>query len=312
MAMHFKDKIVSVLPGPLHAFGIEVLQLNLGYKCNMACKHCHVQAGPDRKEMMDDPTIAEVLRVLEESGIKTLDITGGAPEMHPGFVSLVEQAKQLGCHVIARSNLTIFFEQGREDLFEFYNSNHVEIIASLPYHNQAGVDRIRGAGAFQKSIAALQKLNSLGYGATQTKKLNLVYNPGGAFLPSSQGALEEEYRKALKRDFDISFHSLYTFANMPIGRFREFLIRSGNFDAYMKKLHDAFNPETLSGIMCRRIVSVGWDGGLYDCDFNQMIGLRVLDGYPRTLRDFDPHLLANRQIAVDDHCYGCTAGQGST
>ena len=309
--MNFRDRILTVNSGPLYAGGIEILQVNLGYACNMSCKHCHVSAGPAREEMMDLQTIEKVLKALDESGIKLLDITGGAPELNPGFRYLVEQSKHIGCHVIARSNLTIFLEKGMEDLFDFYSLNNVEIIASLPYYNEAGVDKVRGSGAFLKSISALQRLNSLGYGM-DTKRLDLVYNPQGAFLPPSQSALEDEYRKELKRKYDISFHSLYTFANMPIGRFREFLIRSGNFDKYMEELSSAFNPETLSGIMCRRLINVGWDGSLYDCDFNQLIGLRVLDAYPRTLRDFDYRLLSGRQLAVDDHCYGCTAGQGST
>jgi len=311
--MHFKEKLLTVHSEQFHAIGIDILQVNLGYKCNMACKHCHVQAGPNREEMMDRQNIEEVLRVLEESRIKILDITGGAPELNPGLGYLVEQAKQLGCHVIARSNLTIFFENGMDDFFDFYSRNNVEIIASLPYYSEAAVDKIRGHSAFRKSIKALQKLNSLGYGHdTQGKILNLIYNPGGAFLPAAQPALEDEYREELKRKFDISFNCLYTFANMPLGRFREFLMQSNNFDKYMKKLTEAFNPETLSGVMCRHMINVGWDGRLYDCDFNQMIGLRVLDGYPRTIRDFDYHRLFKRQIAVDDHCYGCTAGMGST
>jgi len=311
--MNFKEKILTVRSEPLHASAIDILQVNLGYQCNMACKHCHVQAGPARKEMMDREKIDDVLRVLSENSARVLDITGGAPELNPEFRYLVEQARHIGCHVIARSNLTIFFASGMEDLFDFYSQNNIEIIASLPYHSEAEVDKVRGNGTFRMSISALQKLNSLGYGMdTPGKKLNLVYNPQGAFLPPSQVTLEDEYRRELKRRFDISFHSLYTFANMPIGRFREFLIRSGNFEKYIKKLIDAFNPETLSGIMCRHLVNVGWDGTLYDCDFNQMIGIRVLDGYPHTIRDFDHRLLAERQIAVDDHCYGCTAGQGST
>ena len=311
--MNFKEKILTVRSGPLHASGIDILQVNLGYQCNMTCKHCHVQAGPARKEMMDREKIEDVLRVLSENSIRVLDITGGAPELNSEFRYLIEQARHIGCHVIARSNLTIFYVTGMEDLFDFYSENNVEIIASLPYYSEAEVNKVRGNGTFRMSISALQKLNSLGYGMnTSGKKLNLVYNPQGAFLPPSQATLEDEYRRELKRRFDISFHSLYTFANMPIGRFREFLLRSGNFDKYINKLRDAFNPETLSGIMCRHLVNVGWDGTLYDCDFNQMIGLRLLDGSPGTIRDFDHRLLAERQIAVDDHCYGCTAGQGST
>jgi radical SAM/Cys-rich protein len=309
--MNFRDKIQTVQSGPLYSGGIDILQVNLGYACNMSCKHCHVSAAPDRKEMMRRQTIEEVLKVLAENSIKLLDITGGAPELNPGFRYLVEEAKQMGCHVIARSNLTIFLEKGMGDLFDFYSRNNVEIIASLPYHSKTGVDKVRGSGAFLKSISALQRLNKLGYGL-DTKRLNLVYNPQGAFLPPTQANLEDEYRKELRNKYDISFHSLYTFANMPIGRFREFLIRSKNFDSYMRKLRDSFNPETLSGVMCRRLLNVGWDGTLYDCDFNQMIGLRLLDAYPRSLRAFDRSLLSARQIAVDDHCYGCTAGQGST
>ncbi len=313
LKMNFKERILTVHTEPLYAVGIDALQVNLGYKCNMACKHCHVQSGPHRKEMMGPQNIEEVIRVLKENRIKTLDITGGAPELNSWFRPLVEQAKYIGCHVIARSNLTIFFEDGMEDLFEFYSRNNVEIIASLPWYSKESVDIIRGNGSFLKSIHALQKLNSLGYGQdTRLKKLNLVYNPGGAFLPAVQSALEGEYRIELEKKFAISFDSLYAFTNMPIGRFREFLIRTGKFDNYIKKLKDAFNPETLSGLMCRHTISVGWDGKLYDCDFNQMIGLSLLDGYPRTIKDFDHHLLANRQVAVDDHCHGCTAGHGST
>ena len=307
--MHFEEKILTIQPDPLHATGIDILQVNLGYKCNMTCKHCHVEAGPAREEMMDSRNIEGVLSVLKENRM-TLDVTGGAPELNTGFRYLVEEARHSGCHVIARSNLTIFHEPGMEDLFDFYSRNSVEIIASLPYYREADVDKVRGNGAFRSSITALQKLNNHGYGTEKT--LNLVYNPPGAFLPPSQAAIEEEYRRELKRNFDISFHSLYTFANMPIGRFRDFLVRSKNYDKYLKKLTDAFNPGTLQGIMCRHIMSVGWDGTLYDCDFNQMIGLKILDGYPGSIRDFDHHLLAGRRIAVDDHCYGCTAGQGST
>ncbi|MDH4231484.1 MAG: arsenosugar biosynthesis radical SAM protein ArsS [Nitrospirota bacterium] len=308
--MHFEEKILTVRTDPLHATGIDILQVNMGYRCNMACKHCHVQAGPAREEMMDIRTVEEVLVVLNENRVKTLDVTGGAPELNPFFRYLVEEARHAGCRVIARSNLTIFYEPGMEDLFDFYSRNSVELIASIPYYREADVDKVRGNGAFRKSIDALRQLNRMGYGAD--KALNLVHNPTGAFLPPSQSAMEKEYREDLKRNYDISFHSLYTFANIPIGRFREFLIRSKNYDKYLRKLTDAFNPETLQGIMCRHLVNVGWDGTLYDCDFNQMIGLALLDRYPRNIRDFDHHLLAGRQIAVDDHCYGCTAGQGST
>jgi radical SAM/Cys-rich protein len=245
-----EEKILTIQPDPPRNPALDILQVNLGYKCNMVCKHCHVQAGPDREEMMDSRNIEGVLNVLKGNRIKTLDITGGAPELNPGFRYLVEEARHGGCHVIARSNLTIFYEPGMEDLFDFYSRNNVEIIASLPYFREADVDKVRGNGAFRRSINALQQLNRMGYGDdAKGKKLNLVYNPQGAFLPPSQAAIEEEYRRELKRNFDISFHSLYSFANMPVGRFREFLIRSKNYDKYLKKLTDAFNPATLQGIM---------------------------------------------------------------
>lgn len=311
--MHFREKMHGFGEEPMHAGGIDVLQVNLGYRCNMACRHCHVQAGPHRQELMDNQTIEAVLRVLRKNRIKALDITGGAPELNPGFRHLVEDAALIGCHVIARSNLTIFYEEGMEDFFDFYSLHGVEIIASLPSLHEADLDRVRGDSAFRKSIRALQELNRLGYGRDDLhKRLNLVFNPPGAFLPPSQAGLEEEYRRELHTRYGISFNCLYTVSNMPIGRFREFLVRSGNFDTYLKKLEDAFNPATLSGLMCRNLISVGWDGRLFDCDFNQMIGLTTLDGQPRSIQDFDYRLLATRKIAVDDHCYGCTAGQGST
>jgi radical SAM/Cys-rich protein len=311
--MKFREKILATRQAPLHATGIEVLQVNLGYSCNMACYHCHVKAGPDRPEMMDSENICEVLRVLDTNGIGVLDITGGAPELNPWFKYLIEQARHIGCHVISRSNLTIFFGKGMEDLFDFYDRNNIELIASLPYYREAEVDAVRGTGTFRMSIEALRKLNGLGYGKTlEEKKLNLVYNPHGAFLPPLQSLIEEEYRKELMDNFGINFNSLYSFANMPVGRFREFLIRSEYYDGYMKGLHDAFNPQTLPGVMCRSQVNVSWDGVLYDCDFNQMLGCRISDNYPFTIKDFDYSRLSEREIAVDDHCYGCTAGQGST
>ena len=309
----FREKILSTRQEPLRATGIQILQVNSGYSCNMACRHCHVEAGPNRPEMMDSGTINEVLRVLNENRIGVLDITGGAPELNPGFRFLVKEARHIGCHVISRSNLTIFFEKGMEDLFDFYERNGVELIASLPYYREAEVDAVRGPGTFRKSMEALSKLNSLGYGKVLSgKKLHLVYNPHGAFLPPSQASMEEVYRKELKRSFDLDFNSLYSFANMPIGRFRNFLIRLGYYNGYMKGLYAAFNSQTLAGIMCRSQVNVGWNGVLYDCDFNQMLGCRIPDPYPNTIRDFDYNRLAEREITVDDHCYGCTAGQGST
>jgi radical SAM/Cys-rich protein len=311
--MKFTDKVASTQFHPLHATEIRILQVNLGYRCNLSCKHCHVESGPERKEVMNRETMDYVLSASNKDSVKTLDITGGAPELNPHFTSFVQQARQNGNHVIVRSNLTIFFEKGMEYLPEFYRNNNVEIIASLPYYRQSTVDRIRGNGAFEKSIDALRNLNSLGYGNSSGEAvLNLVYNPQGAFLPASQESLEDEYEKELRRSYGITFNRLYTFTNMPVGRFKAFLVKTGNLDTYMRKLACSFNPQTLESVMCRHILNVGWDGKLYDCDFNQMNRLEIPDSYPGHIRDFDYSLLSKRKIAVDDHCFGCTAGQGST
>ncbi len=277
----------------------------------MACKHCHVSAGTGRQEAMDGENIEAVLTVLRSTDINILDITGGAPEMNPHFFHLVREAKRIGKHVMVRTNLTIFFEDGMEYLPEFYRDNDVEIIASLPFYLESNVDRVRGKGSFQKCVEALRKLNSLGYGAQGSeKKLRLVYNPSGAFMSPSQKMLEADYRRELQERFGITFDSLFTFLNMPIGRFRDYLVRSGNFEKYMEKLICAFNPETLEGLMCRHLINVGWDGTLYDCDFNQMLGLGVHSS--RSISDFDHQELVDRAINTGEHCYGCTAGRGST
>jgi radical SAM/Cys-rich protein len=311
--MKFREKTHEVLGKPLGARGIEVLQVNLGYKCNMSCKHCHVAAGPARNEQMDSRTIEEVVSVLRKSGIAILDITGGAPELNPHFRFLVIEAKKMNVHVIVRTNLTIFFEDGMADLPEFFCDNSLEIIASLPYYLEGDVDRVRGEKTFQKSIRAMGKLNSLGYGiGLAEKKLNLVYNPAGAFLPPPQCSLEMEYRRQLVAQFGVSFDKLYTLANMPVGRFRDFLARANSLEKYIEKLSSSFNPGTLDGLMCRRLISVGWDGMLYDCDFNQSVGLNIDRNCSDTIEDFDYDNLANREIMTADHCYGCTAGRGST
>lgn len=309
----FQDEVLAGRGEPLGAEGIEVLQVNLGFRCNMACKHCHVEAGPARSEMMGGETADRVVSVLADSGIPALDLTGGSPELNPQFRRLVEEARRLEKRVIVRSNLTIFFDEGMEDLPEFYAENRVEVVASLPHYMEGGVDRVRGAGTFQKSVEALRRLNSLGFGTEEGGMLlNLVYNPPGAFLPPGQGTLEGEYKRELWERFGVSFSRLFTFTNMPIGRFREFLAASGNLEAYMEKLVSAFNPATLDGLMCRHLLSVGWDGSLYDCDFNLVLGLRVAEGCPDNIGDFDLQRLSGRRIAVADHCFGCTAGQGST
>jgi radical SAM/Cys-rich protein len=311
--MEFVETLKKHGAYPLKASGIRIVQVNVGYRCNMACKHCHVQAGPSREEMMDLDTIRSVLGILKHSDVVTLDITGGEPELNPHMRYLVHEATATGCRVIVRTNLTIFFERGMEDLPEFYRANEVELIASLPCYLQENVDGIRGADVFDKSIRALRKLNSLGFGTgTEDLKLNLVYNPNGAFLPPDQAKLEEDYHRELNRRFGVSFNKLYAFANIPLGRFRRFLVEKGQLNRYAEVLRDAFNPATLAGIMCRHLISVGWDGSLYDCDFNQMSGLRLQVKYPQTVDDFDFRLLAEREIAFADHCYACTAGQGST
>jgi radical SAM/Cys-rich protein len=311
--MTFTEKVLASRQEPLRASGVAILQANIGYRCNMACKHCHIQAGPARTEMMDRENIDAVLRALGGNPINTLDITGGAPELNPHFRLLVKEARGLGCNVMVRSNLTIFFEEGMEDLPEFYREHAVEVIASLPYYSETNVDRVRGEGTFRKSVEALRRLNSLGYGSETTElKLNLVYNPQGAFLSPGQASLEQEYKGRLARDFGVSFNSLYAFANMPIGRFRDFLLRTGNLWKYMDKLTCAFNPATLDGLMCRQLINVGWDGTLYDCDFNLALGLPVHEDCPRHIRDFRYSPLSERLIVTGEHCYGCTAGQGST
>lgn len=311
--LSFGDRIAEAQSVPLTSAGIDILQVNLGYRCNMACRHCHVEAGPDREEMMDETTVRSVLDVLRQSGIGTLDITGGAPEMNPQFVRLVGEAKQAGAHVVVRTNLTILLEDDRKHLPEFLSDQSVEIIASLPHYTEDEVDRMRGRGTFAKSVRVLRTLNRLGYGAgREDRTLNLVYNPAGAFLSPSQQALENDYRRELGRRFGISFDGLYIFNNTPVGRFRDFLLRSGSMKEYVGGLVSSFNPETIPGLMCRRLISVGWDGRLYDCDFNQVLGLPVDADCPRSIREFDVSRVARRTITVGDHCYACTAGRGST
>jgi radical SAM/Cys-rich protein len=309
----FDEKYLQCRSGPLTARGIQILQLNLGYQCNMTCKHCHIEAGPHRTELMSIDVINRALSIAVDYDVGTLDLTGGAPELNPHIRYLIREAGKINRHIIVRTNLTILFEEGMEDLPEFYSGHEVEIVASLPHYTKDTVDKIRGISAFEKSIKALKKLNSIGYGIHPDKKrLNLVYNPMGAFLPSSQKELEEQYKKELQSAFGIQFNRLYTFANMPIGRFKDFLIRSNNLNKYMDKIRSAFNPDTLENIMCRRLISIGWDGTLYDCDFNQILGLTVDINCPDHIRDFDYGLLAERRIMTDNHCFACTAGQGST
>jgi len=298
----------------IHRGALETLQVNLGYLCNQTCVHCHVNAGPNRKEMMEDEHIELILEVLKARGIKILDLTGGAPEMHWRFRDLVTAASEMGVQVMDRCNLTILMEPGYETMAEFLAEHKVDIVASMPCYSPTNVDKQRGNGVFDKSIAALQKLNTLGYGKPETGlSLNLVYNPGGPSLPPDQEALSADYKRELEKHFGIVFNELFTLANMPINRFGSMLISKGQFADYMQLLKDNYQPHNLKGLMCRSTVSVDWQGYLYDCDFNQQLDLTIpsSEGKPH-LRDMLNTDISGREIHVADHCYGCTAGQGSS
>jgi len=300
---------------PIRRQSLETLQVNLGYKCNQSCLHCHVAASPQRTEMMDGDTIALVVEVLRARPVGTLDLTGGAPELSVHFRDLVRQARAAGVRVIDRCNLTILSEPGHEDLAAFLAEQGVEITASLPCYSPANVDRQRGDGVFDRSIAGLRQLNALGYGdPVRGLVLNLVYNPQGAVLPPPQGPLEADYKRELLQHFGIRFDHLYALTNMPVQRFGSTLVSKGTFGSYMKLLRDSYRAENLDTVMCRSLLSVDWQGFLYDCDFNQMLGLRAsLGGQPRPhLRDLLQHDAAGADIRIADHCYGCTAGQGSS
>ncbi|MBH0190755.1 MAG: radical SAM/Cys-rich domain protein [Nitrospira sp.] len=298
---------------PLRATGITVMQLNVGKLCNQTCRHCHVDAGPDRIESMSRETAALCLAALAQTDIPTVDITGGAPELNPNFRWLVEQARGLGRHVMDRCNLSVLLLPSQADLAEFLAGHRVEIVASLPSYRAGQTDAQRGNGIFEKSLEGLRLLNRFGYGRPDSGlTLNLVYNPVGAFLPPKQEAIEAQFKKELRARHGIEFNRLYTITNMPISRFLEFLVESGNYEQYMTRLANAFNPIAAAGVMCRHTLSVGWDGRLYDCDFNQMLELPVDHGAPSHIRDFDLVQLHQRRIVTKNHCYGCTAGAGSS
>lgn len=290
---------------------LQTLQVNLGYKCNQSCLHCHVNAGPTRSEMMSRETLSDVLVFLQVSKAQILDVTGGAPELHPHFRELVKRARELGVHVIDRCNLTILLEPGQEDLEAFLGGNEVEIIASLPCYSEELVDRQRGKGVYDKSIAALKRLNAAGYGTRLP--LNLVYNPQGPSLPPAQDKLEADYKRILRERHGVVFSRLFTLANMPIQRFGSTLVSKGQFNDYMRLLHGSHREENLQTVMCRTLLSVDWQGKVYDCDFNQMLGLPLeVKGKRPRLAELIGRDLAGNPIAVRDHCYGCTAGQGSS
>jgi len=309
----FEEAAAGAGHDPLRAAGIQVLQINAGKRCNQACHHCHVDAGPDRTEVMTPEVVDACLRFLESSDIPAVDITGGAPELHPQFRDIVRRARAAGRHVIDRCNLTITRLPNYSDLPDFLAEHRVEVIASLPSFSERQTNAQRGDGVFADSIAALRRFNELGYGAEGSGLLlHLVTNPVGAFLPGSQAALEVDWKRELQRRYGVSFNRLYTITNMPISRFLQFLIDSGNLEAYMARLTTAFNPAAVDGLMCRTTLSVGWDGRLYDCDFNQMLDLGTAAGVPQTIFDATPESLASRRIVVGPHCFGCTAGAGSS
>ncbi|MBL8843769.1 MAG: arsenosugar biosynthesis radical SAM protein ArsS [Planctomycetes bacterium] len=314
LARDFDTACASAGHAPLRATRLEILQVNLGKVCNQTCKHCHVDAGPDRKESMGDAVVEQCLALLAAESIPTLDITGGAPEMHPRFREIVRRARATGAKVIDRCNLTITQAQGFTDLPEFLAAHQVEIVASLPFYSGKQTDAQRGDGVFEPSIAALRRLNELGYGKGGGLVLNLVTNPVGAFLPAGQASLEREWKRELERRHGVLFDRLFTITNMPISRFLDFLSESGNLAGYMEKLVAAFNPAAVDGLMCRNTLSVGWDGRLFDCDFNQMLemALTSADGRPLTLADAARARLEGRPILTAPHCFGCTAGAGSS
>jgi len=297
----------------IHRGKLETLQVNLGYLCNQSCQHCHVDAGPKRKEQMQRQTVDELIDFLSRSAIQTLDLTGGAPELNENFRYLVTAARELGIEVIDRCNLTVLNEPGQQELAEFLAENKVQVVASLPCYLKDNVEAQRGKGVYQSSITGLRKLNELGYGRPGSGlQLNLMYNPQGPSLPPPQEALEADYRRELQQREGVSFNNLFVLVNMPIMRFGSMLISKGQFDDYMSMLKDSYQAANLQNVMCRSLLSVDWQGYIYDCDFNQMLGLPVKSAGPQAahIRDIDAGELEHKPIITGDHCYGCTAGQG--
>ena len=312
----FQEKLENIGLYPLIPTALEIFQINIGKMCNQVCKHCHVDAGPDRKEIMTRITMQQCLDVIKaNNSFTTVDLTGGAPEMNPDFRWFVQEIKKInpGIKIIVRCNLTIIRANKKYyDLPEFYKLHDIEVVASLPFYSKDRTDRQRGDGVFEDSIKALQMLNEVGYGLEGSGLvLNLVYNPAGAFLPPSQANLEKEFKDSLKKDFGIFFHSLFAITNLPISRFLDYLLQSGNYEKYMEKLLMSFNPAAAANVMCRNTLSIGWDGYIYDCDFNQMLELKV-DCNSKHISSFKSDELANRNIVVNQHCFGCTAGAGSS
>jgi len=310
----FKEKVKNSNIQQVRPTGLEILQINVGYMCNQVCSHCHVDAGPDRKEIMTQETMEQILQVLRNSKINTVDLTGGAPEMHPQFRWFVEEIRKTEVEeIIVRSNLTIILANKKyNDLPEFFSEHKIHVISSLPFYKRNKTDLQRGDGVFDSSIKALQMLNAVGFGLPNSElQLDLVYNPSGAFLPGDQKALELDFKKALAEDFNIKFNLLFTITNLPISRFLDYLIASENYEEYMHALVDAFNPSAVGNVMCTNTISVSWEGFLFDCDFNQMLDLKVNSTIAH-ISEFNSTVLDDRNIRLSQHCYGCTAGAGSS
>lgn len=307
----FAEKLQEINAYPLKSKNaIQTMQMNIGKVCNLSCKHCHVEAGPARTETMSREIMAQGLQMMADNQIRTLDITGGAPELNPHFQWLIQEADKLNCHVMTRSNLTVLDKEKYRRMPAFYAEHKVEVVSSLPYYTEKDADRMRGSGVFQSSVKILKRLNEVGYGREGGNlKLNLVYNPGGAFLPAAQQGIEADYRRVLLNQYGITFNNLFVIGNFPVGRFLAFLRNSGNLQRYMEQLASSFNPATVQNVMCRDMISVSWDGYLFDCDFNQMLDLsRTAKHISRCgVADFN-----DREIAGHNHCYACTAGSGSS
>ncbi len=310
----FAEKVKETNQFPLRPNKLEILQINVGYMCNQVCEHCHVDAGPDRKEIMTRETMELCLDVIKNTGATTLDLTGGAPEMNPNFRWFVEEASKAGIQdFIVRSNLTIIRANKKyHDLPQFFKKHNVHVVSSMPHWTRGKTDKQRGNGVFDASIKALQELNAVGYGMPDSDlRLDLVYNPSGAFLPGDQASMEKEFKKALLEDFGIQFHNLFAITNLPISRFLDYLLASDNYEDYMYSLVEAYNPAAVRSVMCTNTISVSWDGWLYDCDFNQMLDLKV-DSKVQHIKDYNEAILNDRTIITSQHCYGCTAGAGSS
>ena len=308
----FEKQIGQITGGGLHSRQIEILQINLGLQCNQQCLHCHLNASPHRAEMMEWPVMELALHAAGNSGCRLVDLTGGAPELNPNFCHFIEALRKNGHEVQVRTNLTVLLEPGMDKIPEFFREHNIRLVASLPCYLEENVSAQRGKGVYEKSIAAIRQLNTLGYGLDPKLPLNLVYNPGGPFLPPLQSALEEDYRRQLGERFGIGFTQLLTITNMPLGRFRAHLSHLGQERNYLTLLRKSFNPDTLSSLMCRYQISIGWDGTLYDCDFNLALGLPVNHGAPDHIKSFRLSDLNLRRIVTGEHCYGCTAGCGSS